>query len=277
MNLPPYVAVTTAKNEQHSISATIMSVLNQSHPPELYVVVDDDSEDDTPQIIKRHPVEYIQIRAPAIPVRSFNMLRGLITGINKVTEKAPEWFFLLKIDADSILPEDYVERLLTRMESNPRVGIASGVMNNRKLRRTRPSDGAKIYRRECWDEIGGLDMIVGWDTHGVIKANKEGWNTRAYADIRYIERRSSRKTKLKGWMQTGFNRYYLGYPLFHTFWVAVEYLNDYPYILGSIVMILGHLVAGLSRNRPLEKSYYRYMQGFALWEIIERLRIRQYN
>lgn len=276
MNLPPYVVVTTAKNEQDSISKTIDTVLTQSHPPILYVVVDDNSEDDTLDIIKQKSVTIVHINKPPIPVRSYNMLRGLLVGIKKATKEYPEWEYLLKVDADTLLPKKYVENLLSRLTSNPKVGIASGVMSKRTLQKTRPSDGAKIFRRACWDEIGGLDMIVGWDTHGTLKAMKEGWITRAYSDISYIEHRTSKKTSLKGWVQMGFNRYYLGFPLFHTCFASVIYLNDYPYFLGSITMLLSQIIAGLTRKRPFDVTYYSYVRKIALWEILERLTKRQY-
>jgi len=276
MNLPPYVAVTTAKNEQDSISKTIDTVLTQSHPPILYVVVDDNSEDYTLNIIKQKPVTVVHIDKPPIPIRSYNMLRGLLVGIKKATKEYPEWEYLLKIDADTLLPSKYVENLLRRLTTNPKVGIASGVMSKRTLQKTRPSDGAKIFRRTCWEEIGGLDMVVGWDTHGTLKAMKEGWLTRAYSDIIYIENRTSKKTSLKGWVQVGFNRYYLGFPIFHTFWTAIVYLNDYPYFLGSITMLLSQIIARLARKKPFDASYYASVRKIALWEMLERITKRQY-
>lgn len=271
MNLPPYVAVTTAKNEQCSIEKTIDSVLNQSHPPLTYVVVDDNSRDDTLLIIKQKPVIPVHIKKLALPVRSYNMLRGLLVGIDRATKEFPSWNFLLKVDADTILPENYVEKLMSKLLKNNKIGIASGVMNNRLLRKTRPSDGAKIYRRECWDEIKGLDFVVGWDTHATLKAMKEGWITRAFPDISYLEKRESKKKSLKSWMQIGFNRYYLGFPLFHSYWTALEYMNDYPYFFGSIILIISHFIALLTRNRTFQPDYYESVKKIALWELMERV------
>ena len=33
----------------------------------------------------------------------------------------------------------------------------------------------KIYKRDCWEAIGGLWVAPGWDTIDEVKANMLGW------------------------------------------------------------------------------------------------------
>lgn len=275
MKLPSYVAVTTAHNEQSSIGKVITSVLDQSHPPKYYIVVDDNSTDSTAEKIQQHPVVYNQIQKKPLPVRSYNMLRGLYTGIYRATELFPSWEFLLKVDGDIILPKNYVARILDIIKSK-RIGIASGVPYKETLWKGHPSDGARIYRRRCWEEIGGLDPVIGWDTHAVLKANMHGWFTRAFKEIQYKELRTSKRQSLKEWIQTGYNRYYLGFPLYHTLGSSIRYFNEKPYFIASTTMTLSHILALLTRKRKLRDETYDYMKKYAIWEFLTRIGEREY-
>ena len=41
----------------------------------------------------------------------------------------------------------------------------------------------KIYRRACWEAIGGLWRAPGWDTIDEVKANMLGWKTHSFGDL----------------------------------------------------------------------------------------------
>ena len=47
----------------------------------------------------------------------------------------------------------------------------------------------KIYRRQCFDDIGGLIRAPGWDTVDQIKANMLGWKTLTFRHIQLIHHR----------------------------------------------------------------------------------------
>jgi len=270
-----YIAVTIARNEEKNIRQTIESVLNQSIPPVLYVVVDDGSTDKTPQIVMEYEpygVCYVKVLGGRFDVRSFNLCRAVNLGFEVATFLYPEWKYALKVDADSVIPGNYVERLLMYLERDPRIGIISGCIENRKMWRGRPSDGAKMYRRECWNDIGGMDYVIGWDTHGIIKANWMGYKC-LNLPIFYRELRTSKRETVSEWYYTGATRYFLGFPLWHTFLVSLIYTNDKPYVLGSLIMFFSHLIHSLLKYcRPFSKEYYAYASKFAINEMLDRLR-----
>ena len=268
------VAVTIARNEEALIETTILSVLNQTVKPDMYVIVDDGSTDRTPEIIKKYydqGVFYVKVKDARYEVRSYNLCRAVNLGFKVSTFICPAWEFALKIDSDSSIPENYLEEMLSFMK-HPRLGIVSGCMAHRKLWKNRPSDGAKVYRRECWDEIGGMDYVTGWDTHGIIKANQMNWTT-LNVPIIYTEARTSKRQRLREWYQTGATRYFLGFPLWHTAGVSIVYMNDPPYGLGAMVMLLTHIVFRIiNRGRIFNEEYYAYAKKFAFWEMTERVR-----
>ncbi len=44
----------------------------------------------------------------------------------------------------------------------------------------------KIYRRACWNQIGGVRRGAGWDTLDEVKANMLGWTTRSFSNLPVI-------------------------------------------------------------------------------------------
>jgi len=271
-----YVALTVARNEEALIEHTIQSVLSQTIPPQKYIIIDDGSTDGTPDIIKSYRdrgVTYFRVNDERHEVKSYNMCRAINIGHKLASSISPDWCFSLKVDADSVLPADYAENLLAFMNRHPNLGAISGRIRGRKAVRTRPSDGAKLYRRSCWDALGGVDYVIGFDTYATIRCNQLGFET-FVSDICYDELRTSKRKSFSGWYLTGATRYYLGLPLWHTFCVGFVYLNDKPYVIGSLIMFFTHLLhTFIGRKNRFDPDYYRFARWYVLQETINRVRV----
>ncbi|MFC1802775.1 hypothetical protein ACFL0D_02285, partial [Thermoproteota archaeon] len=71
---------------------------------------------------------------------------------------------------------------------------------------------------------------------------------------------------------SGRSRYFLGFPLWHTFLIAIVYVTDRPRILGGVTMFLAHALTALGRlKKPHSKEYYDFARRYAIWELSERL------
>jgi hypothetical protein len=107
----------------------------------------------------------------------------------------------VKLDGDVSFESDYFKRCLDKFEHSPHIGIAGGVVmvsRNGTLSVECPSDPAfhvrgatKIYRRECWDAIGGIPAFTGWDTIDELKANMLGWRTVTFPDLTLVHHRKT--------------------------------------------------------------------------------------
>jgi glycosyltransferase involved in cell wall biosynthesis len=272
-----YVALTSGRNEERFIRRTVEGVLNQVPEPEAYVVVDDDSVDNTKEILSGYQdVTVLRLDNPRHPTRGVNLAWALNAGVKRATELVPGWDYLLKVDADSVLPPDYFSRLLHRFEEDPRLGVTSGTPYDEKVWRGRASDGAKIYRRACWDSIKHFVPCNGFDTLALLQAKRYGWIVESFPEIKYTQLRTWRRGNLNRWILSGRSRYYMGFPTWHTFLVALVYLTDRPWILGSTSMFLAHLMTALGRlKKPFPAEYYKFARKYAIWETLERLHERR--
>jgi biofilm PGA synthesis N-glycosyltransferase PgaC len=77
-----------------------------------------------------------------------------------------------------------------------------------------PRGAARIYRRECWEEIGGcLEELHGWDTYSDLRAQQFGWTTRGIPEIEIIQQRPTacREQQMKTTFKVERTRALLGY------------------------------------------------------------------
>jgi glycosyltransferase involved in cell wall biosynthesis len=267
-----YVALTSGRNEEKYIEQTLNAVMQLNPPPEVYVVVDDGSNDKTYEIISnKKEIHLIKLVNPRHPVRGVNLAWALNAGIEKVMKLIPDWDFLLKVDADSVIPQDYFSRLFLEFEKNPRLGISSGTPYDERVWKGRASDGAKIYRRQCWNDIGSFTPCNAFDTLALIEAKRHNWVVGSFPDLKYTQLRTWRRENLNRWILSGRSRYYLGFPVWHTFLISIVYSTDSPWILGSLSMFLAHLLTSFGMPRkPFSKAYYGFASKYAIWETLER-------
>jgi len=243
MKTRKYIAVCAARDEEKFIKASLLSVLNQTIPPELCILSDDGSKDDTPFIAENVGAVVIHNYVDRHNMKEINQVIALKIGIAIATKEVPDWEFLLKFDGDTKIPPTYVEHLLDKMEENPQLGVCSGRPEGEKIRLARASDAAKIYRRGCWDDIKGLDMCIAFDSHALLKASQAGWDTGTISTITFKEMRPSGVYGLRRWILTGFERATFGLPLYHTIFASLKNVKrGSPPILNAIATIFSHII-----------------------------------
>ena len=78
---------------------------------------------------------------------------------------------------------------------------------------TIPQMGIRLFRRMCFEEIGGSPVTRAPETVAEAKATLRGWKLRRFADIpAYHRRKAHSATSLwKRWEMAGSEQFYLGY------------------------------------------------------------------
>lgn len=261
-----YIAVCAAHNEEQFISRSLKSVLNQTLPPEICLLSDDGSTDKTTEIAEKMDVFVLKNRRSRYKLSGINQVLALNYGIAKASAEVDDWDYLLKFDADTVIPENYVEYIISKMEQYKTLGICSGKPENEKVRLARASDASKIYKRQCWDDIGGLDVWVAFDSHAILKAAQKGWVTRTIPSIKFRELRPSGKYGLTRWVLTGFERASFGFPLYHTVLASIKNVKwGSPAILNVFATIFSHIVNPWDKAPNLDPEF---VKKFAINEVL---------
>ena len=173
-------------NEQDFIKKSIQSLINQTTKPQKVIYVNDSSTDETRNIIKEFSDKYewidlIDHESNQEHEPGGKIVKAFNFGLKNLNIS---YDIICKFDADIIIPNNYVERLVNIFSNNNNVGIAGGNLYIFKrgkwlyekiAAKSHVRGPIKAYRRKCFEEINGLKSSIGWDTLDVLLAQKKGW------------------------------------------------------------------------------------------------------
>ena len=272
MTAPALLIISPCRNEAAYMRATLDSVVAQTHRPALWVIVDDGSTDETPEILADYTGRHDWIRVVTKPDRGHRavgpgVIEAFYYGLNEVEGDYP---YLCKLDLDLDLPPRYFEELIVRMEADPKIGTCSGkpyVRRGGALVSERRGDEmsvgmTKLYRRACFDQIGGFVREVMWDAIDCHKARQMGWKAVSWdhADLNFEHLRpmgSSEVSIYEGRRRHGRGQYFMGSdPVYFLATCAFRALEP-PYLLGGLAMAEGYFGAWIKGNRQLEDPALR--------------------
>lgn len=256
-----YVVISPIRNEAKHLPGTIASVARQTILPSQWIIVDDGSTDESPRILAEAAREYFWI---TIVKRQDRGSRKPGTGVIEAfyegyREIRSDWDFIIKLDGDVTFAPGYFERCFQNFKESPKLGIGGGTVGNiqnGKFACESEIDPAfhvrgatKIYRRECWEQIGELIKAPGWDTLDELKANMLGWTTLTFPDVQIIHHKpaGSADGSWTNWVKNGLANYIVGYhPLFMLFKVARRAIEP-PYLIGALGLFSGFLKGYVKR------------------------------
>lgn len=279
-----YVIISPVRNEEKYIAYTIESVLSQTIRPSGWIIINDGSKDSTKQIVEAYAEQHDWIKFHSLPDRGFyHAGPGVVDAFYKGFELlgADDFDYLVKLDGDLSFEEVYFEQILRRFAENERLGIASGyivVPSGRRYFKERvqadlPVGASKVYRRACFEAIGGLKRIPGWDTADILSAQMKGWETKCFSDLRLVHYRPTgfqRKGLTKGKFFLGKAQYRFGYSFFYTLLKGLIRLSEKPYVIGGLGIICGHVISMCKRETKyfdeqmiafLRKKHRAYLLG----------------
>lgn len=182
-----YYIVIPAHNEELFLEETLKSILTQTLLPKKVIVVNDNSTDNTEKIIDSflllNPI-FRKLNASS----SNEHLPGskVINAFNKGAELLDDDYdFIVKLDADVVLPSNYFERIAHIFKGQPEVGIAGGFAYeqdskgiwklNHPMNKDHVRGAFKAYSKSCFKTIGKLKNAIGWDTVDELLAQYYGY------------------------------------------------------------------------------------------------------
>ena len=280
-----YLIISPCRNEARYMRRTLDSVLSQTRPPDLWVIVDDGSTDDTPQILADYAARHDCIRVVKRPDRGARavgpgVIEAFYAGLETVDPT--DYEFLCKLDLDLDLPSGYFEDLIARMDADPRLGTCSGQPYFRTAGGRIVSEKSgpelsvgmtKFYRCTCFEDIGGFVREVMWDAIDCHTARMRGWTAASFPDerLQFEHLRptgSSQRGILTGRRRHGFGQYYMGSDPLYFVATAVYRMAHPPYLIGGVAMLAGYFGSWARRlprhGDPALMAFIRAYQRRAL-------------
>jgi biofilm PGA synthesis N-glycosyltransferase PgaC len=274
-----YAVVTPAHDEAENLPRLAAALAAQTVPPAEWVVVEDSSSDDTLAVLRSLAAEHPWLRVVEAPPREPGLaaaprggrvVRAFSAGLESL---GPEPDLVAKVDADISFGPEYFERLADAFARDPRLGIASGTCYQedgdgwRQFYGTAASvwGAARVYRRECLEQILPLEERMGWDGIDVVKANVEGWRSEILLELPFFHHRlegSREDGSWRAWAAQGEAAHYMGYRLSYVFARTVFRARRDPAALSMLATFVGCAAKRRPRypNRDVREYIRRQQQ-----------------
>ena len=286
-----YCLITPCRDEAKFARRTLDSIANQTIPPALWVIVDDGSRDETPQILEEYAKKFPYIRIIHRKDRGDRKLGG---GVIEAFDEGyktidPNQFdYVCKLDLDLDIPRVYFEELMKRMEANPRIGTCSGkpyMDLNGKLVSEKCGDEnsvgmIKFYRTTCFKQIGGFVQELMWDGIDCHRCRMLGWIAVSWDDpaIRFTHLRpmgTSHKNWWTGRVRHGFGQYFMGTGPVYMLASCVFRILHPPMLLGSAAMMWGYVRSMIRRSpRYADASFRQFLTTLPMGLPVQRQKPR---
>ena len=279
-----YYIVIPAHNEEKFITLTLQSILSQTFLPKKIVVVNDNSNDKTAEIVtqfsdKNQIIALVNKVSEATHLPGSKVIQAFNEGLKTLDD---DYDFIVKLDADLILPINYFETIIKHFQSNPKIGMVGGFAyieksNDWILENLTDKDhirGAfKTYRKACFIEIGGLKPAMGWDTVDELLCKYYGWQVK-----------TDQTLKVKHLKPTGANynktaRYKQGeafYSLGYGFWITAIAAAKLSVLKKKPILFIDYMTGffkAKSADKPLlvNKQQAKFIKKYRLKKMTEKL------
>ncbi len=288
--------VSPVRNEAAHIELMVRSVMAQTRPPDKWIIADDGSEDETLQILHSLESEVAFLRVIELPPASQSGRDRLAQALeakafNRAIREVDIGAFthIGKLDGDIELPAVYFERLLEQMERNPQLGISGGSIIERAgptggwISVTAPSyhvHGAlKLFTRECFETVGGIQERLGWDMIDETYARMHGFQTERNRQLvaKHHRPTGSSDGKLRGRMREGQCAYIARYSFI---WVLMRStkvsVKKHPFGISGLAFVWGYLIC-LWRHaeRVEDEDFKRFVRAEHRHRLRRALRLKR--
>jgi poly-beta-1,6-N-acetyl-D-glucosamine synthase len=263
-----YALITPARNEVENLTRLADALAAQTVPPELWLIVDNGSTDETLSVAEELAARHSWIQVTAAggeggPIRGGPIVRAFAFGLEQLDDR---YDVVVKLDADISMEPDYFERLLAAFAEDPRLGIASGSALEEDadgIWRQRFGTGnavwgaARAYRRECLQDVLPLEERMGWDGIDEFKAKLNAWNTTTLLDLPFRHHRGEGArdgARWRPWAARGSASHYMGYRFSYLLARAAHHTLREPV---AAAMVWGFLAAAIRREQKFPDAEVR--------------------
>lgn len=276
-----YALVTPARNEAALIGQTIDSVVAQTILPVKWIIVSDGSTDETDAIVRDRAEQHPWIELLRMPERRDRQFAAKAHAFGAGYARLRELQFDLigNLDADITFDPGYYEFLLSKFLQNPKLGVAGTpfvedfsapekhTYAHRFADLRHVSGACQIFRRQCFEEVGGYVPIKGGaiDWVAVTSARMKGWQTQTFPEkVCFHHRKMGTGTKNPHLVYFHFGKvaYYIGgHPLW-AFFRGIFLMRTKPWFIGGFLFQLGFFWAMIVRMpRPVSPELIAFHRG----------------
>jgi len=226
------------RDSEKSISDVMESLINQSYKPKKIIVVDDGSSDKTGEILEKFKEKFpniVDVFHTDSKTRDYSRIPRLW---NMCLKK--EFDYHMVGAGDVVYEKDYVKKLLTEMNKDPKLAVCSGDFSPFKAKS--PHGAGRIVRQDFFfSNYKKYFEIMGYESEILYRAMLQGYHIKVFQGV---------KMEHKEELGHGHN--------FEEFGRGMKALGYHP------AYVLGRCLIELSRRKGIRKKgifnmYWKYI------------------
>jgi hypothetical protein len=190
------------------------------------------------------------------------------------------------IDADVTFSPSHFAFLLDKLTRDPHLGLVgspfldteSEIYDYRFVSRDHVSGACQVFRRSCFEEIGGYVAVRGGaiDSIASTTARMKGWKTRSFAEKPGFHHRvvgTADAGQVRARFNLGRRDYLIGnHPLWQMFRCAYQ-MRKKPFVVRGLALGAGYLSAWLLRDqRPVARAFVSFRHQEQLYRLEQMFR-----
>jgi glycosyltransferase involved in cell wall biosynthesis len=263
-----YFAVVTCRNSQETIRRALFSIKEQTINPKQVIVINDGSTDKTKDILDNMQKDWPSLHVISNPDLGYDISRvvknwNAAIKLNRNSGLQKTDYHMIATD-DTIYPPDYAKKIISYMDSNPSVAIASG--NYSEYRSVMPHGAGRFIRNSFFEKTiwhGYYPEQMGYESAILYEASHSGFTYTVIGDAIFEHIRPLGETHK--FYEFGASMRTLGYlPLF----AAARFLKyfvtgEVTGRLGAIYMLYYYLTytpKSVGYDRMYDKNIRQYIR-----------------
>lgn len=176
--------VIVARNEEENLPNVLASLNSQTLHLHKIVLVNDGSTDNTRQVALKYGCQLIDLPFHRESYAGTLKIAELLNvGLKAIRNPLPD--YVLHLGADHVLSKSYVETIVSRMEADPNLVLASGFIKGEPSREDSPRGSGRIIRAKFWQKAGNMEypVVWCWEEWLPFKALQMGYKIRCFLDV----------------------------------------------------------------------------------------------
>ena len=280
-SVSPLVIVSPVRDEAAYVRNTLESMIRQTTRPQEWLFVDDGSQDNTREIISSYSEQHPWIRVVSRQDRGFRKVgAGVIAafddGCRQITSQS--YSYIAKLDGDMSFPPRYLEIMLARLEQDPLLAAVSGKVfrpegdgfTEELMIDEMVAGQFKLYKRECFEAIGGFNQTILWDGIDIHRCRMKGFTTLSFfhPEARLIHHRlmgSSDRNIYKGRVRLGRGIWFMGYHPLYALAAGTFRMREKPFVIGGVIIIAAYFYALIRREPQFDDA--AFIQNLRQWQM----------
>ena len=170
------------RNEEKYLGKTLADLIKQTLKPYRIIVINDGSTDKTAEIaLKFENVEVINRENTGDHRVTKEIIRTINVGLKQL-DNDNDCDYIMKLDADILLPTNYLSLITQRMDANPTIAVSSGIIHGEFT--VTPRGGGRIVRYDFWKKLGlRYPENYSYEGYLLVKARIMGYQLATFEDI----------------------------------------------------------------------------------------------